>query len=58
MTLPEWLQAEITRRAEADRLARKAAYDKWAAAYGTDMTAGRPGPQATERPRRLHRRGR
>lgn len=38
MNLPEWLSAEIDRRTEADRaeqdrLARRAAYDKWARDY-------------------------
>jgi hypothetical protein len=39
MNIPEWLSAEITRRAETnraaenDRLARKAAYDRWAETY-------------------------
>lgn len=31
--LPEWLREELTRRSEEDRLARKAAYDEWAANY-------------------------
>jgi hypothetical protein len=46
-TLPEWLSDEITRRAEADaaetdRLARRAAYDKWAKDYAAYMIEGRP----------------
>jgi hypothetical protein len=42
MTLPEWLRDEIDRRAEQDRLARKAAYDEWAAAYIAYAMEGRP----------------
>lgn len=41
MNVPEWLRAEIGRRAEEDRLSRKAAYDKWAADYAADMMIGR-----------------
>jgi len=31
--LPEWVSAELERRAEVDRLNRKAACDQWAARY-------------------------
>ena len=47
MNLPEWLTAEIARRAEearlaeADLLARKAAYDAWAQAYSAPMVTVR-----------------
>jgi hypothetical protein len=40
MNLPDWLRAEIDRRAEEDRQARKAAYDKWAADYAASMMIG------------------
>lgn len=41
MNLPDWLQDEVTRRAEEDRLARKSAYDRWAKAYGAPMVTVR-----------------
>ena len=31
--LPDWVSAELSRRAEEDRIDRKAAYDQWAAGY-------------------------
>lgn len=41
MPLPEWTRDEIDRRAEEDRLARKAAYDEWASAYAAYTMEGR-----------------